>query len=334
MKNKPLCVLISDVHFSLKTLDLASIAFKNAILEAARLGTPLIDCGDITNDKAMLRAEVMNEMIELFEYAAFKGVEVYCLVGNHSLINEKGKDHALKFLSPYATIVDKPCTIRGFNFIPYQVNSQDFYDNLNEFDKGSIVFAHQGTLGGWLGDYVKDSSAFDPKLTTAYRLYLGHYHRHYILENTVSIGNPYTYSWGEASDGPKGYLIVNEDGTYERKILNLRKHIIYNVEIRSEGVVVKACKSIEDGDLIWVKIKGPKADLDKITKKGVAQFYLGDPDNMNFKLDKIPTDEAILVPPTKNLSSIEILDKIIDSMPGVDTAYLKSIYKELLSEDK
>src|SRR4051812_39679990 len=106
MSPKPIAVLVSDVHYSLKNLELSDKAFRAAIDTAHKLAVPLIDAGDLTDDKCIIRAEVANRLIKTMEYAKDKYVPVYCLVGNHSLINQKGKEHALEFLKPYCTVLD------------------------------------------------------------------------------------------------------------------------------------------------------------------------------------------------------------------------------------
>lgn len=330
---KPLAVVISDVHYSLNTYQLANQAFLAAIEKAAQLGVPLIDCGDLTNDKAILRAEVVNTLINTMEYARDRNVPLYLLVGNHSLINEKGKDHALHFLHPYATVVSHPTAVAGFNFIPYQTSSIQFIAAIQEFPKGSTVFGHQGTRGGQLGHYVKDPSAFDPEQVKDWRVFLGHYHSHYELGTTVSIGNPYTLTFGEASTAPKGFLIVYEDGSYTREILPLRKHVVVEVtvdNIRHE--LQTEAGSFEPGnpdDLIWIKVRGTHSELSALKKSEVAKV-LG---RTNFKMDKIYIDAPVLQSKTETMSDTQILDAVIDAEQEgpEEKAALKALAREVLS---
>lgn len=327
----PLAVVISDVHYTLNTLELADTAFRAAIDKAAELGVPLIDCGDITNDKAVLRAEIVNRLIDTMQYAFRKRVDVFCLVGNHSLLNEKGKEHALHFLYGHCNIVDIPIELSGLKLIPYQNNSKDFLDAIKQFPKGSIVFAHQGTIGGQLGDYVKDTSAFDPELVKDYKVFLGHYHKHYTLGTTVSIGNPYTLTYGEANDGDKGFLVVYEDGTFTREILELRKHRTLDWTTDNFFNFYNGKKRIlyEDGALTWVKISGPRQKVDLISKSMVGEFF----GHQNFKLDKIYTDNIKLNSRSgDNLSEAELLDAIIDSGEEAENykASLKLLWREVV----
>jgi hypothetical protein len=56
--SKPVAVLISDVHFNLSTLELASSAMKMAQNRAVELNVPLVVAGDLTDHKAIIRGEV------------------------------------------------------------------------------------------------------------------------------------------------------------------------------------------------------------------------------------------------------------------------------------
>jgi len=119
--SKPAAVLISDIHFSLPNLELASAALLRAQFKAALLKVPLVIAGDLMDTKANMRAEVVNKLIQLFSVK--DNPDTIILVGNHDLINEKGKSHSLNFLKPYTTVIDRPVTGELLNLevmlIPY-----------------------------------------------------------------------------------------------------------------------------------------------------------------------------------------------------------------------
>lgn len=334
MHKTALAVLISDTHYSLSTYQIADQAWRQAVDKAYELRVPLIDAGDLTNDKAIMRAEVMNTLIKTMEYAQDKDVEVYCLIGNHSLINEKGSEHALNFLKPYCNVIDKVCQGPGVYFIPYQSKADKFLDALAIIPNGSIVIAHQGTKGGVMGDYIQDHSAFDPGVAEGYKIYCGHYHQHYTLGSTVSIGNPYTLSFGEVNDPPKGFLILYSDGSFERVLTNLRRHVVITAHV-DELPYPDLLQYSSGGypkyqDLIWIKVRGPRSDLDKLDKVALGNHLFGHSD---FKLDKIYTENEIQIEPTvKPLTAPEAFDFIIDQTHESEAQkeYIKQLYRELL----
>lgn len=338
----PIGVLISDVHYSLSTYKIADKAFRMAIDKAAELRVPLIDAGDLTNDKAILRAECVNTLIETMMYACGREVMVHALVGNHSLINEKGKEHALNFLHGYANVIDRPQYLFDNVFsIPYQSSADDFLKAIKGLPSRSIVIGHQGTVGGQLGDYVKDPSAFDPALVRDYKVFLGHYHTHYTLGTTVSIGNPYTLTFGEAKDPPKGFLVLYSDGSFERVLTNLRSHHVFdrtydevqNMALRGPGGAffenMGAENSPKTGDLVWLKVTGSRSQLDTLKKSWVST-WIG---TENFKLDKIYTDnDNVTEQAAENKTGPEIMDMVIDhtSDPEDHKAYLKQLWREVI----
>jgi DNA repair exonuclease SbcCD nuclease subunit len=103
MKNKPIAVLISDVHYNVQTLELADKAVRLAINKANELQVPLIVAGDLHDTKANMRAECVNAMIETFKNT---DTSTFIIVGNHDKINEKSDKNALNFLNKYAYIVE------------------------------------------------------------------------------------------------------------------------------------------------------------------------------------------------------------------------------------
>lgn len=321
----PLAIVISDVHYSLNTLSLADNVFNQATLKASQLGIPLICTGDLLDGKAIIRAEVANALISTLEHACAQGIGVYVIVGNHDLIHEKGSSHALNFLRPYCTVVDEPLYGR-FNFIPYQNNPQNFLAALHSFPKGSIVFGHQGTKGGFMGDYVMDPSAFDPKEAEGYKVYLGHYHDHYENGPTVSIGNPYSLSFGEANTHPKGFLIIYTDGSCEHVPTNLRRHVIVE---RTVETVMDPIPNLNSNDLLWLKVTGPYSEVERLQKREIGLKHLG---HASFKLDKIPTETERQAQPEQPKTGEQMLDAIIEGSgesQGQQT-YLKKTWREIV----
>jgi DNA repair exonuclease SbcCD nuclease subunit len=330
-KRTPKAILISDVHFSLKNLELSDKAFRAAIDHAAELKVPLIDCGDITNDKAILRAEVVNAMLDTFKYAYNSGVTVYCLVGNHSRLHEKDPKHALEFLRPYATIVDEPIYVAALDLhlFPY---SHDPVALANEIATrcapGDTLVMHQGLTTGDKGDYVMDTSAIDMSMIEDYWVFSGHYHHHQKLGNYTFVGNPFTMSFGEAKDGPKGILVLYSDNSFEQIVLPYRRHIVleyntsdlYDLTLRGFGA--------NSSDLLWIKLKGTAIELAKIKKSDIAKLV----GHQNFKLDKIATEVAQLETEDLNLTDEQVLDALIDGSPESEEQKksLKKLWREVL----
>lgn len=330
--NKPLFVAISDVHFNLNTLHTASRALITASQHAERLGVPLVIAGDLNDTKAIIRAEVANQLISILKYSACKK---FILVGNHDLVNEKASEHSLNFLEPYATIVDEPRVFMELPevfFIPYQSNTEKLLRILDAPRTEKIYVMHQGFKGAFMGDYSVDKSSIDVSEVAHAKVFSGHYHRHQNLGTVTYIGNPYTVSFGEANDGPKGFLVVNSDGSYEQIPLKLRRHVKIEVEAKDNAIMVPVHGATEE-DFVWLKLTGPKSLLDKITKKEMANYF----GHENFKLDKIPLDGVSFTTMTNaKMKDEKVLDLLIDTSPEGDVlrAYLKQLWREVMYENQ
>ena len=325
-KSKPVAVLISDVHYSLSTLQLADTAFRMAIDHAAMLGVTLVDCGDLTNDKAVLRGEVVNALISTSKYAAEKGVEVTCIVGNHSLLNEKHSAHAIEFLRPFWYIVDEPWYGGKMTCIPYQSTPEAFSEALNHSDNSRIILIHQGVKGGSAGHYIQDHSAVDLATLEGYRSIGGHYHNHHTIGNHTFVGNPYTLTFGEHADGPKGFCVLYDDGSLEQIPTNLRKHI----KVERNWDDLTPVLNYKAGDLVWVKVTGPAMELDKLDKATLCKKLCID---TSFKLDLVPVDAPKLQSDISDYKNhAEILDQLIaaSAESAENKAAIVRTYKELM----
>lgn len=327
MKNNPIAVCISDIHFNINTLPLASAALKSALRKAEYLGVPLIIAGDLHDTKSLVHGQVENRLIEILSQARTR---VLILVGNHDLLNEKSSENGLNYLNPYAEIIN------GFTFltskvllIPYQSLAGNYFaviESANIVSPVEIIICHQGFMGAQMGDYIQDKTSIDPELVKDYTVISGHYHRHQTLGTVTYIGSPYTITYGEANDGPKGFLVLNEDGSFSREILNLRKHIISNRDMQTANDPVEG---YNEGDLVWLKLSGPKVELDQLNKTELGLKLFG---HSNFKLDLIPIEENN----QKQVKIVsqedwQILDSIIDASSHDDLVkeQLKSLYREL-----
>jgi DNA repair exonuclease SbcCD nuclease subunit len=309
----PTAVLIGDIHFTPTTLSLASSALNCAFLLARQLKVPLVNQGDTLDTKAIVRAECMNELIELYDL--YKGVESYTLCGNHDLINEKSEEHALSFLEPFTRIVSPGYVLNhdyGFSMIAYCNDSKRFQELVLEAKHG-IVLAHQGVQGAKMGHYAVDKTSVDLKVLKGRRIISGHYHQRQDVPGTnISyLGTPYTQSFGEAHDGPKGFNILYSDGSLELVPLDLPKHVIAE---RAPTTVFDPIEGLKAHDHLMMKVTGTEEELRLLNKQEIGMKHLG---HSNFRLDLIPTEiEQITKEVAVELTEAELLDSLIEALDG------------------
>lgn len=339
-ERSPIAVLISDVHYRVDTLDLADNAMRQSIDKADYFGVPLVVMGDLNDTKAIIRGEVANALIKTMSYAAHCGVEVFILIGNHDLLNEKGVAHSLEFLKPYAKVIESPEIInlqgRRVLVIPYQSTREAFKTAiLMDIRLGcptALTLCHQGIIGAEMGGYMQDHSAITTDDIEHVRVISGHYHKHHTVGTLTYVGNPYSLTFGEAKDGPKGFCVLYNDGSLEQIPTNLRKHVIIEIDAQDLGEMPKPpLFGVSPEDLVWFKLSGTSGQLEPLTKEKVGKEYLG---RSNFKFDKIVTDSPNLVSEKLGRKSdSQILDFLIDSSgeSEIFRVDIKKLYREVMS---
>jgi len=337
--SKPIAVLGADFHFNINTLSLANAAAKQLIAKANELGVQAVFAGDTHDTKAYLRAECEETMLNTFAEAR---IDPLVLIGNHCRRNERSPEHALHFLKGVAHIIYKPCTwsygALTATLIPYQHDPEDFRKAINQ--SNPLVICHQGLIGADMGHYVQDKSAITKEDVADYRVVSGHYHRRQdikcgrprkgALGLFSYIGNPYTLSFGEAKDPPKGFQILMDDGTLEFVPTNLRQHIKAEETVADflDGAGQSFLQYVREQDLLRLVLRGTSAQLASLSKKDISKI-IGRED---FKYDPIRTDVGTEAKVTPKMSHTEAMDAMIDGSqdePGRKTE-LKKLYRELL----
>lgn len=331
MSRKPIGVLLSDVHYSLQTLELADKATRIAISKANKLDVPLIICGDLHDSKANLRGECVNAMLETFQRAV---IAPYILVGNHCKLNEKSDKHSLNFLNPYAVIVDEPMDmpLTGAHGIPYYSSNFDLCMYINTLSKDTLLIMHQGLQGSNSGEYFQDKTALTPEDVAGRRIISGHYHARQDIPLPDGgmwsfVGNPYTLNYGESKDPCKGFQVLYSDGSLEFIPTDLRSHVV--VELTTKDLLdhPKDHPLIGENDLVKVKVSGTKMELATITKAHIAKYL---DTEVPFKLEFIYEPDTVVVT-TKQLKGPELLDSLIASLNGTedDKVRLTNLWKDL-----
>lgn len=319
---QPIAVLISDIHYTVQNLELCSKALKLALYKASELDVDLIIAGDLNDSKAIIRGEVANELLkvltttDLSKYGWYH--KVHLMPGNHDLLSVKDNQHSLNFLRPYVHLSDVPGWIYVHDqdmhiyLLPYQISNEAFLEAIKEAPEGSIVIAHQGFKGANLGSYFKDDTSVDPEAVKHLRIISGHYHMHQDIGTVTYIGSPFTQTFAEAYDGPKGFCVLYNDGSVELVPTNLRKHMIVE---RDMSNLYDPIKDYVPGDILQLKVTGPYNELDSLDKKALGIKLIGTED---FKLYKAYYDK-----PHKVYKNVEngpelLMDEIIDNMQEPD----------------
>ena len=347
MPNKPIAVIISDVHYSVPTLEVADACMRLAINKANELEVPLVVAGDLHDTKANMRAECVNRMLKTFKLAKERP---YLLVGNHDKINEKSEGHSLNFLERYVNLVDRFRHQKGSTSV-WRMYLSCYFSDSNELRKhlkycspGSIVIMHQGLTGSDSGEYIQDYSALNPEDIAGLRIISGHYHRRQTIKLPEGgswdyIGNPYTLTFGEADNPEKGFQILMSDGTLQFVPTKQRKHVKFQIDAELFGrdfmtSVLPPSAYAKENDLLWIVVHGTREQLSKVTKDSLRILWPNLPGD--FRLTLEPTEavqKAVYAPTT---TGGELLDQLIDESTQVSNdakIRLKTLWKTLKGDN-
>ena len=316
-------VLISDIHYSLNTLEQAKESLFKALRVAEDRKIPLIIAGDLNDSKAIIRAEVANELIR--QLSTYSTVRVYILIGNHDLITEKNNyEHSLAFLRPYAHVIDTMTYLPDLDvyLIPYQNEASELKEKLSLVPSGSTVIMHQGFLGAHMGEYVRDRTSISTELVKNFRVFSGHYHRHQTLETVTYIGTPYTITRAEASDGPKGFLVLHDDNTFERVILKLRKHTVIEINQNLTEDNINSCETVDNTDIVLLKISADTYKRVEELKEEVFKKLPSRDMNCRVEVTLLKSDE-------ENINIAESVDDVfMDLLEKTGDELAKEFYKD------
>lgn len=338
--NKNKAVLISDIHFSVPTLELASASLIQARNTAKSLGVPLIIAGDLLDSKAIIRAECANRLIDILSDFEECPQQIYLIVGNHDLINEKGTENSLNFLRPYVNLVRSPVEIdHNFWLIPYFTDSVKLQEMLKLIPPKSTLIMHQGVQTANMGHYVLDKTSLPREAFKDFRVVSGHYHERQTIKcngepskaligHFSYIGNPYTLGFGEADHPAKGFQVLAKDGNLTFVPTNLRRHVKVEILYEDLKYIDNVREDLNGEDLVWLKVSGTKKELESIDSADLHQTF------PNLKLDLIMTDM------TSNSISINekelpgaTLDRLIDALDTEEDQkiYFKNLWKSVLT---
>lgn len=304
---KPIAVIISDVHFNLATLEVASFCLEKAIQKANELNVTLIVAGDLHDTKANLRGECVKRMLDLFHLCK----DAVILRGNHDAINERSEEHSLEFLRSIHQVIDAPLYFPYLKiyFIPYFHDTAALRQHLKIIPPGSHIIMHQGLAGALPGGYAFDKTALNHEDVAPFKVLSGHYHEGQTINDFTYIGNPYTLDFSEAKHPAKGFIVLYEDFTISRIPCYARKHTVINITI-DELAILRNRPSSSQEELYLVKVEGPLRELKQLKKEYIKEM-LNLPES--FKLDLIPTDKETSLPKVKNRTTVQLFNDLVEA---------------------
>jgi DNA repair exonuclease SbcCD ATPase subunit len=272
-------IAISDVHVSLKNLEVSLLCMRQWLELSRSKKLPAFCGGDLNDSKSVLRSEYVKALMDLF--IEFSDVKIFILIGNHDKNNKAASDHSLEFLRPLnnITLIDSPSSypeFPGFKIIPYQNTSIDFVQQVNiaRSEGFKRLLVHQGFMGSFLGDYVVDESSVDPKQFVDFEFIgSGHYHKSQkVLDNILYWGSSFSVNFGEAGHSKFIWEVVDVDGKIDTRPIETVARRHYQIEFNSSSFALEK-PVFPEGSLLKVIVKGTKEFVRAQTLQKFQEYF-------------------------------------------------------------
>jgi DNA repair exonuclease SbcCD nuclease subunit len=242
--------------------------------------------GDILHTHERLHTLAMNRAIDFLKHFACN-YKVYCLVGNHDLINNQqflSRNHWMTHIEnlPNIFIVEKALRLeksgKVFAMVPY-VWPGRFIEAMEVCDvqwkDANCIFAHQEFKGCKMGAII---SEIGDEWNESYPLIIsGHIHDNQRPQKNIYYpGTPIQHSFGDAGKNVVAIIDVRDDipiieeiytGCSSKKTLSTTLEKIDNIDLEKyEGVQLRVSVS---GDATSLKVFQKSAKFKELQKAGI-----------------------------------------------------------------
>ena len=259
-------IIFSDLHLSTKTRDVALEVLRRIPQECRRLGENHVAfLGDFFEVRHVIQLALLIEARDIMSTWDEFGIDlVDILPGNHDMFNIEGRN-ALEVFDgiPGCRVHTHPTWTADGLWIPFRHTQQEIQEALElerPGDEPPICFAHASVKGAMMNNHLANSDGIPDdmfKRAGFKRVFLGHYHKHQTVRKGMSyIGSPYQVTYGEAGQ-PKGFM------TWDGKRAEFHE---WSVGPKHHKLVIDAdhpaeiqLPNVEDGDKLWVQVKGHMA---------------------------------------------------------------------------
>lgn len=283
----------------------------------------VVNLGDALDTHAVIRSEVLNELMNHIYSVIDQGIPYVYLKGNHDQYSPKdSKYHALlpfKGRIDNLYVVDSVQDLFGMTFVPYLADANDFPKTTLP-----ICVAHQTFLGADYGP-VNALDGVDAETISAEIIVSGHIHKRHQLGKVTYVGSPYSQ---EASDVNqiKGISIFDTADfgfKFHPTPLPTWRSFKYDIggEITAEVLHNRLADSISNSpDHFVVEITGPKAEVVAYVE---STRYLELVKGLSIRLKTVFTDKE------RKKVSINAV-----SMEQILSEFVGKVYNGSLDKDK
>lgn len=321
----PKILFIGDCHLRINKFSLATqfLSWINQFIKDQKPDL-VVNLGDALDTHAVIRSEVLNELMSHIYHTIDLGIPYVYLKGNHDQYSPKdSKYHALL---PFKNrirdlyVVDEPVELFGISFVPFIADAAAFPKNTR-----SICVAHQTFLGADYGP-VNALDGVDADTVSADIIISGHIHKKHILGKVVYVGSPYSQDASDVNQ-VKGISIFDTD-TFEFTFhpTPMPTWRTFKYELNGECSVDELHQSLQENlnntlDHWVIEFKGPKAEIVNYVE---SSQYITLVKGLNIRLKTIFTDKQKQRVSINAISMEQILSEFVNKV------YTGSLNKEIV----
>jgi DNA repair exonuclease SbcCD nuclease subunit len=330
-------MFIGDNHLRINKFTLATqyLTWINKLITEQKPDL-VVNLGDALDTHAVIRSEILNELMNHIYSVVDQGIPYVYLKGNHDQYMPKdSKYHALlpfKNRIGNLFVVDETQDLFGMTFVPYLMDGSHFPKKTQP-----ICVAHQTFLGADYGP-INALEGVDANTISADIIISGHIHKKHNLGKVVYVGSPYSQ---EASDVNqiKGVSIFDTD-TFEwifhQTPLPTWRSFKYELigEKSSDELHLRLRETLtNDFDHYVVEITGPKAEVVAYVE---SARYLKLVKGLSIRLKTVFTDKERKKISINAVSMEQIVNEFVNKVynGGLDKAKILTRAKEVLEQVK
>jgi DNA repair exonuclease SbcCD nuclease subunit len=326
-------LIIGDPHFTASNIPAIDL-FIGKLQKLIKKVNPriIIMLGDLLHEHERLHTTPLNKAYDFIKMLSTHAY-VYCLVGNHDLINNRQfltKNHWMNAMKEWegVEIIDYPRFVQRdgmtFSLVPYVPpgNFVEALDFLSEWKKSDLIFAHQEMRGCKMGAIISEEG--DEWDETYPLLVSGHIHSHqWVGTNVYYPGACMQHAFGESEKN----IIATISPQKEIREFDLelpRKRIVY-MDMKD----IKTYTVPDTKDTLKLTISGNQQEFKsfKKTKKYKELMKSGVKIVYKYKKDA-ETERRIKENGDENF--MNILHQLVENNK---TEYLETDYKNLLKNN-
>lgn len=281
MKEKvnPEVLIFSDLHAKLENLETVGNIFNEIKETCRRLKIrDVIFAGDMFHERAAQSLEVLNFIRFSLKDLKKNEINIYTIHGNH---DQKDQNSKVSYLLLYNNLVKHFPTFgqakirsNNFQFLSFFKDNDLYRKYLSELKRTikpqTILITHKDFNGAKNNDGTVVENGIGLKEVKEYKeVLVGHYHnRNKLGSNLYYFGAAFQHNFGE--DEEKGFLIINEDGSYNTLNSNFPRYI--KRKLLLEETTKEDCRKISEEfkgskDKIRVVFYGENYDINKVDKE-------------------------------------------------------------------